>query len=270
MFRVITSLLFVYGTAYGAIDMTKCQPERQGEVPVYNSDFKWGMTIEEIINKANEMYSADKRLAKRAYYDEVQKTFVFPEEADKGGNIKIPASFIKSITRHVEKAMERGYVDAVIFPDMGHSHFLVPRKFYDKEIAPLPVSQTNVLYEKIMKNSEVKVLYHTAEQLKSMNEQKKLLEDKQVQWRYYTRNLVGQNTAEPELELVNATAHSEANTAHEQDFPGYAWWGGGFNIHANKNGCFSFKKAGKVYNYDLSLQDLKSPPGSGGDWAVDN
>ena len=248
--------------AFGAADPKRCSAQSTSEIPVYSSDFKWNLTLDEIKNLANTMYQSEKRLGKRAFYDEAAKSMVFPDTATRGGNSKIPDQFIKTIAKHVEKAFARGYVDALIFPDMGHSHFLIPTAFYKKEIEPLPVSQFNLLYEKIMKNKDVKVVYHTAEQLQVMDESKKLLDDKKLQWRYFTRNLVGHNTVDPDIELINATATSAANTVGE--VTGYYWWGAGFNIHANKNGCFEFKKDGKTLYFDLSLYDLEPAPGSGG------
>lgn len=248
--------------SFAAQDLKRCMAELPGEIPVYSTDFKWNLTLEEIKNLANIMYNSEKRLARRAHYDGVMKSLVFPDDATRGGNVRIPEQFVKTVAKHVEKAFSRGYVDALIFPDMGHSHFLVPMSFYKKEIAPLPVNQFNILYEKIMKNKEVKVVYHTAEQLQVMDENKKLFDDKKLQWRYFTRNLVGHNTPDPDIELINATATSTANTVEKVS--GYYWWGAGFNIHANQNGCFEFKKDGKTLYFDLSLYDLEPAPGSGG------
>ncbi|MEQ1723880.1 MAG: hypothetical protein ABL930_11945 [Pseudobdellovibrio sp.] len=261
----ISALFFLSVNSFAQnIDLKRCSADLAGEVPVYSSDFKWNLSLEEIRNLANVMYKSEKRLAKRAYYDESLKSYVFPMDASRGGSVKIPEQFAKTIAKHVEKAFVRGYIDAVLFPDMGHSHFLVPLPFYKKEIDPIPVNQFNTLYEKIMKNKDIKVVYHTAEQLKVIGEDKKLIDNKQLQWRYFTRNLVGHNTPDPDIELVNATATSEANTMGEM--MGYYWWGAGFNIHANQNGCFAFKKEGKTMYFDLSLEDLAPVPGSGGDF----
>lgn len=239
----------------------RCTPEKADEIPVYSGDFNWGMSMTDIADKANEMYSSGKRLKKRAFYDSALKSYVFPFDAERGGNVKIPGSFVKAIQRHVEKAFERGYVDALMFPDMGHSHFIIPEDIYQKVIDPIPVNQFNVLYEKMLAMKEMKVVYHTAEQIKVMDGEKKLLDNKKLQWRYYTRNLIGQNLLEPDLEIFNATAQSVANTVGEVE--GYHWWGGGFNINASKDGCFSFVRAGKTFYFDLSLYDLESSPGSG-------
>ncbi len=261
---VILHLLFATNS-FAAPDLKRCLAELAGEIPVYSSDFKWNLTLDEIKNLANTMYKSEKRLAKRAYYDEAMKSYVFPAENFRGGNVRIPEQFVKTIARHVEKAFARKYVDALIFPDMGHSHFLIPMAYYKKELAAIPVNQFNILFEKIMKNKAVKVVYHTAEQLRVMDENNKLLDDKKLQWRHYTRNLVGHNTPDPDIELVNATATSAANTMGEVS--GYKWWGWGFNIHANQNGCFGFKKDGKTLYFDLSLYDLVPAPGSGGDFS---
>lgn len=253
-------MVVLFSLSVNAQVNTRCAPEKAGETPVYSSDFRWGMTLEEVKLKANEMYASGKRLAKRAYFDSALKTYVFPFDAERGGNVKIPATFIKAIQRHVEKAFERDYVNALMFPDMGHSHFIIPEDLYQKVIDPIPVNQFNVLYEKMFAMKEMKVVYHTAEQIKVMDKEKRLLEDKKLQWRYYTRNLIGQNLPEPDVEIFNATSQSEANTVGE--VTGYHWWGGGFNINASKDGCFAFKKDGKTFYFDLSLYDLESAPGS--------
>lgn len=238
----------------------RCSANLQGEAVVYSNDFKWNLTLDEIKNLANILYKSEKRLAQRAYYDETMQSFVFPNPSERGGLIKIPAQFIKTISRHIEKAFERGYIDAVIFPDMGHSHFLIPIDFYKKDIESLSNQKINLIYERIMNNNEVKVMYHTAEQLRFLDENKKLIDDKKIQWRYFTRNLVGHNSPEPELELVDATATSLANTMSSAR--GYYWWGAGFNIHANEKACFKFQKNGKTMYFDLSLKDLEPSPDS--------
>lgn len=250
----------VFAQANTGLDPKRCLADLPQEPQVYSSDFKWNMSLQDIRDASTKMYNSEKRLAQRAFLNS-NNELVFPNDEFRGGPIKVPATFVKAVTKHIEKAFERGYIDAVLFPDMGHSHFLIPLDQYKKDIEPIPVSQFNVLYEKIFNNPNIKVVYHTAEQLRVMDENKKLIDDKYLQWRYYTRNLVGHNNANPDVELVNATATSNANTMGEVS--GYYWWGGGFNIHANKNGCLSYKKDGKVYYFDISLEDLKSDPSLG-------
>ncbi len=253
------TLLLISGHAFALdVDTANCKKEISGEPVVYAEDFKWNMTLEEIRKKADELYLTNKRLRDRAYYDESLKSFVLPNSPVQGGVVKIPENFITAVTKHIEKAFERKYVDALLFPDMGHSHFLVPQKYYDKELRDLPVNQMNIMYEKMMAHKEMKVVYHTAEQLKTTDADGNVLPNKVLQWRYYTRNLIGHNNTNPDLELFNATETSDANTMHE--IPGYFWWGAGFNIHANKGGCFSFMKNGKKVYFDLSLKDLETKP----------
>jgi hypothetical protein len=242
------------------LDPKRCLADLPQEPQVYTSDFKWNMSLQDIRDASLKMYNSEKRLAQRAFLNS-NNELVFPNDDFRGGPIKLPMTFVNAVTKHIEKAFERGYIDAVLFPDMGHSHFLIPLAQYKKEIEPIPVNKFNVLYEKIFNSPNIKVVYHTAEQLRVMDESKKLIDDKYLQWRYYTRNLVGHNNANPDIELVNATATSNANTMGEVS--GYYWWGGGFNIHANKNGCLSYKKDGKFFYYDISLQDLKPDPSLG-------
>lgn len=240
------------------IDTANCKPELANEPVVYADDFKWNMSLEDIQKSSDEMYQSNKRLKARAYYDETLKSFVLPNSPVQGGVVRIPEAFITAVTKHVEKAFERKYIDAVMFPDMGHSHFMVPQKYYDKELRDIPVNKMNTMYEKMMAYKDMKVVYHTAEQLKTTDGEDQLLPGKKLQWRYYTRNLIGHNNTNPDLEIFNATETSDANTMHE--IPGYFWWGAGFNIHASKGGCFSFMKDGKKMYFDLSLKDLEERP----------
>jgi hypothetical protein len=253
---VLTALILSSRLFALDVQTANCKPEVENDPVVYADDFKWNMSIEEIRTRADELYNTNKRLSARAYYDEVAKSFVLPNSSVQGGAVKIPADFIKAVTKHVEKAFERKYVDALIFPDMGHSHFLVPAKYYEQELKGIPVNQMNILYEKMMAHKDMKVVYHTAEQLKARDGEGNVLPDKALQWRYYTRNLIGHNNANPDLEIFNATETSPANTMH--GIPGYFWWGAGFNIHASKNGCFPFMKNGKKMYFDLSLKDLET------------
>lgn len=98
---LIVSLFSFQAVAQINVDLKRCIADLPGEVPVYSSDFKWNMTLEEIRNAAVTMYKSEKRLAKRAYYDEATKSYVFPMDASRGGNVKIPEQFVKTIAKHV-------------------------------------------------------------------------------------------------------------------------------------------------------------------------
>jgi hypothetical protein len=235
----------------------RCAKPLEGEPVVYSSDFKWGVTFAEMKQKFEEIYQTDKRLLNRAYYDPNQNSFVLPF---RGGPqvVKIGETFIRSVTRHIERGLQLKYMNFVFFPDMGHSHVHVPQKYYDEVLAP--IKEFHLLYEKMLNEPTVKFLYHTAEQLNMVGEDKMPLPDRFLQWRLYTRNLVGYNDGGNTIETL-FEPESDHNTARGEE--GYRYWGGGFNIHASKNGCFAYKQADQTYYFDISLDDLPSKTSGG-------
>jgi hypothetical protein len=235
------------------------------ETFVTQSDFSWGMTRQQILEKETEIYESGKRLKARAHLN-TEGQLVMPIDVFNKGTVtfKLTDRFVKSVIKHVEEGMKRGYVDALVFADMGHSHFFIPTEFYEKELAPLDVSQRDLMYEKMLAHPGLKVLYHTAEQMKMMDEDKKLLDDRKIQWRFYTRNLVGDNQALGKIELLHEMDSSH-NTARKYDDK-HKYWGAGFNISIAKNGCFAFKRNGETYYFDLSLKDLEYIPTGDNSW----
>lgn len=235
-----------------------CTPQSAKDEVIYNSDFKWGLDLPSMLELFDKLYASPKRLDRHAYFDSKKGKYILPFADQQGGPIELPTAFVDSVTQHIEKAFQRKFIDAVFFPDMGHSHILIPEAKYKKEYASIPVNKTNSLYMKIFNDPEIKVVYHTAEQLKSLDDTNQPLADKKIQWRFYTRNLVGDNRGEKKIEIYNALDESKANTLGS--VAGYYWWGAGFNLSANKNGCFSYKQDGKVFYYDISIYDLPSDP----------
>lgn len=261
--KIITllSLLALNMVMASEVDLAKgrCAQERAGDEVLYSSDFSWGMSLEDIKRANDEVYYSGKRLKNRAFFDGEKFILMAGKQ-----QVVVPENFILSIVKHVESALKRNYVDFIIFPDMGHSHFFIPQKFYDEELATLPTGDKANLYNKMFSHPELKILYHTAEQLKMMDDEKKLLKDKHLQWRYYTRNIVGDNKAQGHLEIVR-DIESNFNTAHDYE-EGFRYWGAGFNISANQEGCFPFVHNGKTFYFDLSLDDLGPDPSAPTVW----
>jgi hypothetical protein len=175
---------------------------------------------------------------------------------------KLSKNFLKNITDHVEQGLSNKYVDYIMFSDMGHSHFFIPEKFYNEELSPIPVGERDKMYEKLFAHEGLRTLYHTAEQLLMLDENNQLIADRHTQWRFYTRNLLGFNDGSKRIELLHQELNM-ANTARDYK-AGYRYWGAGYNISANKNGCFAYKDKGETKYFDISLKDLESKPGSGG------
>lgn len=237
----------------------RCGTELASDPALRSNDFHWDFVLADLITRFQEVYAGAKRLPTRAYWDDAQGSLMLPGSASRGGEVKVPAGFITSIQKHVEAAFENDYIDGVFFPDMGHSHFLIPETKFKDEYAPMPVSQQSRTYEKFFADPELRVVYHTAEQLRMVDKDQKLLPDRRVQWRFFSRNLVGDNRGEGRLVLVQNPPHKYNTTA---GLPGYYWWGAGFNLSANKSGCIAYRRGERVEYFDLSLNDLVPEPGS--------
>lgn len=229
-----------------------CAPQVPGEHVIHNEDFLWGETLPQILKRAQDLYIVDKRLDQRAYIN-AEGQVVLPMDVFNVGikEVKLSPTFIKSVRLHIEQALKRRYVDAIIFSDMGHSHFFIPQDYYRNELRDIPIHENHIMYEKMLSYEGLKVLYHTGEQLQMKDESGTLLPDRHIQWRFFTRNLVGDNKAQGHLELIHAEDHAY-NTAHEYE-EGYKYWGAGFYISANKNGCFPFTHKGETFYFGLNL-----------------
>lgn len=238
----------------------RCSPSAE---PIYTKDFKWGYELPEMLLKFVEMYNSPKRLSKNAYFDSTTQTIRLPYDNDRGGDVVVDESFVQTVARHIEQGFKLDVVDAVFFPDMGHSHLLIPEKLMQEKYDLYPVDQMAQLYTAVFRDHQVKFLYHTAEQLKMLDEKKQVLPTPRVRHRHKTRNLVGLNHTEAEMYFLQNPS-SAANTVHEEK--GHFWWGAGFNLSANKKGCFAYRAHGKVYYFDISLYDLEYDPADGDTW----
>ncbi len=255
---IIIFLLLTTSLTFAKINTLNCQPENVAGPFIYSNDFHWDFSLPELKEKFKQMYLSEKRLKQRAFFNEKTGQIILPFNESQGGNIVITEKFVDQVARHIQQGFEQGIVDAVFFPDMGHSHLFIPLAKYDKVYSKIEPSDFNIFYQKIFADSEVKFLYHTAEQLK-MLEDGYPISDPKLQHRLQTRNLVGTNDVKPIFTIQNP--ESSANTA--RDLAGHYYWGAGFNLSANASGCFSYEVHGKTFYFDLSMYDLESSDSGG-------
>jgi len=236
----------------------RCPPAYPNEPQILQTDFRWDYTLPEMLVRFGEMYASPKRLASRAYWDKESGTVKFPYRKDRGGDIAITPEFIQAVQRHIEKAFEFTYIDAVFFPDMGHSHLLIPDGLWKEKYAHYPVARMTGMYEDMFRDSSLRIFYHTAEQLQTREPDGQLTPDERTRFRYQTRNISGY--IDPATDLyVDQNPESDHNTVN--DVPGFHWWGAGFNLSAQRDGCFVYNSGGKSYRFDLSMFDLPYPGG---------
>jgi len=234
-----------------------CAPQTPEEPVLFSSDVRWGLSMPDMMALYAQLYASDKRLKARAYLNAEKGRFELPMDAQFGGPVAVPDILIQALVRHIQRAFEKDYIDAVYFPDMGHSHLLIPNALYNSKYDKFEVAQRSQFYTAAFSDPAIHIFYHTAEQLKSLEEDGTVLDDERIKWRHKTRNIGGPISSSAEL-TVYQNPESRANTVG--DVPGFRWWGAGFNFSANKNGCFSFQHAGKTVRFDISLEDLAPDP----------
>lgn len=256
---VLLLILFAPAMCFSVEDSSKrCIKPQDNEPVVLGTDFNWQMSRKDILDKSKHIYESGKRLHGRAYYNNELKSFVLTYQGVSGAQlVPFDMKFAKNISLHLEKALDLGYAEAVIFPDMGHSHFFIPIEKWKREYDSIPTNQFALLYEKLFKDSDLKILYHVAEQLSMMDSNHKLLKNRYLQKRYYTRNLMGFNNGSTDVDILFVNNLEDINSVSE--FKNHFYFSAGFNVSASKNGCFSFKYNGKTHFFDISLQDLPYP-----------
>lgn len=238
-----------------------CPPPSSSEEIIYQSDFHWYYTMPEMMTRFDEMYASPKRLDKRAYWDKTAGGLVMAPAYD-GPPVKIGRPLLQALRRHIETALDKGYADAVFFPDMGHSHLLIPDALWKAKYDKYEIKDYSRMYEDMLADPAVQIFYHTAEQLKTLQD-KTPINDPQLLFRLANRNIAGPIAPDAKLSVLQNPA-SDANTVNQ--VPGYTWWGSGFNFSAQKDGCFAYTHKGKTYRFDISLHDLPMKPGTGDDW----
>lgn len=245
-----------------AASADRCAPPLPSEEKIYQSDFRWNYTLPEMKTRAEEMYASPKRLDKRAYWDAKANSYVLPPSYE-GPPVKIGAPLAAALRSHIQQALELGYADAVFFPDMGHSHLLIPDALWKSKYDKYEPSQYSEMYEEMLADPAVQIFYHTAEQLKTL-EGNQPINDEQLLFRRANRNIAGAIKPPSKLRVLQ-NPQSAANTV--SDVPGYRWWGAGFNFSAQQDGCFIYEHKGRTYRFDISLHDLPPDPSAGGgDW----
>ena len=232
----------------------RCAPPSAGEPVIYQSDFRWDYTLPELNARFLEMYRSPKRLDKRAYLDAAGGLRLPFRDNE---TVKIDDAFIRAVERHIERALELGYIDGVFFPDMGHSHILIPEKLWETKYRDYPVDRMAEQYQDMFKDARLQIFYHTAEQLKTRGADGQLVTDERTRLRYRTRNIAGFIAPGADL-AVFQNPESSANTVRE--VPGQYWWGAGFNLSAQQDGCFVYHSGGRTYRFDISLSDLPPDP----------
>ncbi|MGI9549533.1 MAG: hypothetical protein ACR2M7_06145 [Bdellovibrionales bacterium] len=265
--RLFISLLFcslsMFGRADSLIEEAKIRCKKQANFYQRLSfgDFSWGLSLFDIKKNFQYLYQSSKRLSNPMYYDPTDDLFKI-YYTHNNANIIVTENFIKNTILHIQTALKKSYADFINFADMGHSHFLIPKSYYNSHIKDTPINETHVIYTKIIRNKNTKVLYHTAEQLKmsiknqgNTNQDIQLLKDSYLQYRYFNRNIIGDNKLSGRLKVVQVEDPlKKYNTVI--GVKGYRWWGNGNTIHSHRDACIPYKHEKQTYYFDINFDGL--------------
>lgn len=234
----------------------RCAPPTDEEPVIYGESFSGSyFSTEEMRDLYDKMYQSDERLLNRVGFYPDSKSFISMDKDDAETHTVFPEKAIKGVIRQVEEILKRDYARHVFFPDLGHSHLYIPMSYYKKAMVGQTKGPQHAL-EIALKAPGLNVLYHTAERLKALNEDRELVKDRDVQWRFYMRNPTGDLSGNIKI-LKDFDLDKGHNTVSGSDqMPGYRYYFG-FSISANKSGCFPFETPdGKMMYFDLSAWDL--------------
>ncbi|MCB0364370.1 MAG: hypothetical protein H6624_00955 [Bdellovibrionaceae bacterium] len=245
-----------------------CQKPVDSEPVVVRSDFPWNISPAELLDQSIEMYESGKRMFERAYYDsdsgQLRMRYI-DEFAGIDVNFQVPMQLPDNYAGHIEEAMDHQYGEVVAFPDMGHVHMQTESASFGQMIGDLEDTQPEY-YTRVLDSDKTGMLYHTAEQM-NLNAPKVIAEKTKVRQvdlelrryrdyvkhRFMNRNLFGLNDGSRALEVLNGGAKEGDNSNLINVVPGYST-----NLrlyfHANKNGCFSYVRDGKVEYFDISAE----------------
>ncbi len=240
---------------------TRCTAHYSDTPDVHMDDFKWGYSLTTMEDQFEETYSSGKRLEYHANYEETEKAFFLYLDNERYQPVKITQGFIKSVTQQIELAIAKGFADFVFFPDMGHAHLHFPEEHWQNEFANFGDTFKNrdKLYEKMLADPQMKALYHLAEQLKMQDEDKNVLLDDTIFFKYWHRNFVGYNDASSGYQIEVAPKENLYNTVGHID--DHKSWSAGFAVSASKDGCFPYiDKYGDTRYFDISLKDPPYSP----------
>lgn len=250
----------VFATGSPSFLPDEWRPEKCGReesLLVYTSDFRWGYSLTELLDRGEWIYNSLKRLPQRAYFAQEAGEWKLPYIEDRGGDVRMPIAFFRNVRTHIEQSLKHGYADEVFYSDLGHSHFLIPNAVWHSMVKGLDQRGAKLLVEDMLAEPELRILYHSSEQLAMRDADGNLGNDPRIIHRYHARNIVGDNKGGETLDLYE-NPESLSNTLSKLD--GYAWHSG-FGISASRDGCFAFRdRDGTTKYFDISLFDPEPGP----------
>ena len=236
----------------------RCGKKESTPKLIYKNTYSstWKISLADAKTLFLDLYEKPERLGGRAFFDPDRNQFFLPfNQSEKQKLIPLTENFLTNLIFHIEEALDKKYADIISFMDMGHSHFFLPKALFEERIKKVPVDAIWTLYEEMLAHKDVRFFYHTAEQFKTAERTSEgifVTESSYLKHRYETRNVLGDNKPSGKLEIIQM--EDMKNTFNTRNnLPGYIFWGAGYYMESNKNGCFPYKKGEDVFYFDLSL-----------------
>ena len=235
----------------------RCRTHHTQSKKLYRNTYHWGYSLEEMAATFAQIYIAENRLPYHADYNEEKQCFLLYYPTSKSARpLVATANFIKSVTLHIETAIEQGYASSVFFPDMGHAHLYSPLDHWRKEYAYFDDSfyDSAEFYEKVLADEHMRPLYHLSEQLQMIDDKGQVMNDALLRHKYWHRNFFARNNGTAEYEILLAPDEKRYNTVCS--LKDHMNWSAGFVVSANARGCFPYRdNDGTTRYFDISIFD---------------
>ena len=256
-----TLLLFGKSISYASANpveasrlLSHCLKPSQSEEVIFTSDFSFirKLSPHEMELKFERLYKGPKRLFKRAYFDPSTQRIKAPIPHIQS-EAHVDSAFAANVSNHIKQSLKKGLSFYPFFSDMGHGHFLIPRKTYRRiKTSSFSSQATANFYQSMTSNPDVKLLYHVGEQLQFFKKprlRKSFLSEK-IRSYYTTRNFVAYQKGETtQIEVLKRENDSKLTI---NEYPKHLYYGA-FYFHANHQGCFSTEMHGKKIYFDISF-----------------
>ena len=207
--------------------------------------------LEELAEYGRKIYEGSQRHPQSFYYSSSENSFVFQ---DTKSTIRIPNHFLRKMLAFLAQTLNSGKVRSLITQDMGHGHFNVPSLDYD-ELWELPGGFTQQHYDKILKNPNLKVLFHSAERLIKLDANYKRVPFPEYQSFIDNRNIVG-DFATGDISFLPPSQYPINSIGSIDGYKGY----GSINFTWNKKGCFPISTHEGIKYVDFSFDSLTGNP----------
>lgn len=232
-------------SAFAAENRRACPIPSNEEPQTSRGEWRLIEKFDDMKTGYENLYASGKRIYGRAYWDESLGAYAF---RGNDSAVKIDPVFLKHLTEQIEAILDRGYADFLFYPDLGHTH-LYATLADSKNLQAIADSDRRA--EAMFQLPELATMFHTAELIRLREGELfdgDLVDDPWLQWRYFSRNILGENKDGKNLQVLFAKG-ARYNTIRELE--GYSQKTTIY-LSASKDGCFAANTKNGVVYFDVS------------------